>query len=245
MTRLIRAELQKVQTTRAVWALLGATAAVTALAVAGAVAGGANTGTEMESDAGVRLALHVSSAGAVFVLVLGIIMSAGEYRHGTATDTYLTTPTRWPVTTAKVATAGMIGLGFGTLSAGVAFAVANHAYQLKGYTLPRGSGQVTSILAGAIVYAALFGAIGAALGSLVRNQVAAIVGALAWLLVAEQIFVTLAPTIGKFLPAAAGRALVRDPNEGLLSQPAAVVVLTAYAATIVLLAVAADRRRDA
>lgn len=245
MTALIHAELQKVRTTRTVWALLAATAAVTALAVAGAVFGGANAGTEMESDAGVRLALHVSSAGAIFVLVLGMVMSAGEYRHGTVTDTYLTTPARWPVTTAKVATAAAIGLGFGMLSAAIAFAVANHAYQIKGYTLPTGSGQVAAILAGAVVYAALFGAIGAALGSLVRNQVGVIVGALAWLLVAEQIIVSLAPTIGKFLPAAAGRALVRDPSDGLLSQPAGALVLAAYAATVVLLAVVADRRRDA
>jgi len=245
MTALIHAELQKVRTTRAIWALLAATAAVTALAVAGAVFGGANAGTDLESDAGVRLALHVSSAGAVFVLVLGMIMSAGEYRHGTATDTYLTTPTRWPVTTAKVATATTIGLGFGALSAGIAFAVANHAYQVKGYTLPTESGQVTAILIGAVIYAALFGALGAALGSLVRNQVGVIVGALAWLLVAEQIVVSLAPTVGRFLPAAAGRALVLDPSTGLLSQPVGALVLAAYAAAIVLLALIADRRRDA
>jgi len=245
MTALIRAELQKVRTTRTVWALLAATALVTALAVAGAVVGGANAGTEMESDAGVRLALHVSSAGAVFVLVLGMIMSAGEYRHGTAIDTYLTTPARWPVTTAKVTAATLIGLAFGMLSAGIAFAVANHAYQLEGYTLPSGSGQVTSILAGAVIYAALFGAIGAALGTLVRNQVGVIVGALAWLLVAEQIVVSLAPTIGKFLPAGAGRALVRDPSDGLLGQTTGALVLAAYAAAFVLLALIADRRRDA
>lgn len=245
MTALIHAELQKVRTTRTIWVLLAATAAVTALAVAGAVFAGANAGTDLESDAGVRLAMHVSSAGAVFVLVLGMIMTAGEYRHGTATDTYLTTPARWPVTTAKVATAATIGLGFGALSAAIAFAVASHAYQIKGYTLPTGSGDVTGILLGAVVYAALFGAIGAALGSLVRNQVAAITGALAWLLVAEQIVVGLAPAVGRYLPAAAGRALVRDPSDALVSQPVGAAVLAGYAAAIVGLAVLADRRRDA
>jgi hypothetical protein len=79
----------------------------------------------------------------------------------------------------------------------------------------------------------------------VRNQVGVIVGALAWLLIAEQIVVGLAPTVGKFLPAAAGRALVRDPSDGLLSQPAGALVLAGYAAAIVLLALMADRRRDA
>jgi len=41
--------------------------------------------------------------------------------------------------------------------------------------------------AGAVFYAALFGAIGAATGSLIRNQVVAIVGWLVWLTVVEHI----------------------------------------------------------
>lgn len=245
MTALIHAELRKVRSTRTVWALLAATAVTTALAVAGSVVGGAGGSTDLESDAGVALVLHVASAGAVFVLVLGMIMSAGEYRHGTITDTFLTTPTRWPVTTAKVVTAALLGLGFGALSAGIAIAVADHAYEFEGLAFPSGSGQVTTVLVGAVLYAGLFGAIGAALGSLVRNQVGVIVGALAWLLVAESIIVSLTPTMGRYLPAAAGRALVRDPSDGLLAQPSGALVLAGYAAATVLLAVVADRRRDA
>jgi ABC-2 type transport system permease protein len=245
VSTLIRAELLKVRSTRAAWGLLAATVGVTALAVAGAVVGGSGSGTDMTSDDGVRLALHVSGAGAFFVLVLGLVMTAGEHRHGTATDTYLTTPARWPVTLAKVATASVLGLGFGALSAGVSLAVASHAYQLEGLDLPTGSDQVPAILTGAVAYAVLFGAVGAAVGSLVRNQVGAIVGALAWLLVAEQIVVGLAPGVGRFLPAAAGRALVRDPSDALLGQATGALVLAGYAAAIVLLAVVADRRRDA
>ncbi len=244
MIALIRSELIKVRTTRTVWALLGATAALTVLAVAGAVIVGSNSGVDLESESGVGLALHVSGVGAVFVLVLGAIVTAGEFRHGTATSTFLTTPIRWRVLGAKVITASALGLAFGALSATVALAVASHTYQMQGYTLPVDSTQLRQIVIGAIVYAALFGALGASLGSLVRNQVAAIVGALAWLLIAEQIVANLAPDIGKYLPASAGRALVLDP-EALLSQQVAMAVLAGYAVAVFGLAVAAEWRRDA
>lgn len=245
MTRLLRAELLKLRTTRTAWGLLIATVALTGAAVAGAVIVADNAGTALESDEGVRLVLHVSGAGAVLVLVLGIIMTAGEYRQGTATDTFLTTPQRWRVLGAKLVSAAGVGALFGASSAGVALLVASHTYQLKGYTLPLDGAGAGSILLGAVFYASLFGALGAALGSLVRNQVGAIVGCLAWLFVAEQILLGIAPNLGRFLPAAAGRALVRDPAGNLLGQPAAGVILGLYAVVIMAAGIYVERRRDA
>jgi len=100
-------------------------------------------------------------------------------------------------------------------------------------------------LGGAALYAALLGALGAATGSLVRNQVAVIVGWLVWLLLAENIIVGLVPDIGRWLPGAAGRGLVMDPNGDFLAQPVAAVVLASYAIAIAILAIVVERRRDA
>jgi ABC-2 type transport system permease protein len=246
MKDLLAAEFLKLRTTRTTWALLAATVAVSALAVASAVVVGADTATlDLESDRGVRAILNVSANGAIFVLALGIIIAAGEYRQGTATDTFLTTPRRWRVIAAKLGVAAATGIVFGALSAGVAIAVANLSYRLEGSSFPLGSAEGWSTLAGAVLYAALFGALGAATGSLVRNQVAAIVGWLAWLFVVEHIAVGFLPDLGRWLPAAAGQALVRAPNPDLLSQPAAAVVLAAYGAVIMTLAIVSERHRDA
>lgn len=246
MNALLAAEFLKLRTTRTVWALLAATLAVTALAVAGVFAAVADSAfLSLESETGVRTVLHVSSSGALFVLVLGVIISAGEYRQGTATDTFLTTPRRWLVIIAKLVAGASAGVVFGALSATVAMAVAAGLYALEGYAFPLGSSEARSILTGAVLYATLFGALGAATGSLVRNQVGAIVGWLAWLFVVETIVLGLAPGIGRWLPATAGRALVRDPAGELLSQPVAAVALAAYAIVIMGAAVIVERRRDA
>jgi hypothetical protein len=137
MTDLLAAEFLKLRTTRTTWALLTATVAVSALAVASAVIVGADTATlDLESDHGVRAILNVAANGAIFVLALGIITAAGEYRQGTATDTFLTTPRRWRVIAAKLGVAIAAGVAFGALSAGVAITVANLSYRVEGYTFP-------------------------------------------------------------------------------------------------------------
>lgn len=245
MIDLLAAEVLKLRTTRTIGLLLLGMVGLTALAVAGAVILAANANLDLQSDRGVRTVLHVSAGGAMFVLVLGAMISGGEYRHRTATDTFLTTPRRWRVVAAKLATAAGAGVAFGALSAGSALAVANHLYAIKGYSFPLSSVEAWQILGGAIVYAALLGALGAATGSLVRNQVGVIVGWIIWLLLAENIVVGLLPDVGRWLPGAAGRGLVLDPNGDFLSQPAAGVVLATYAIAIALAAIVVERRRDA
>ena len=138
-----------------------------------------------------------------------------------------------------------MGVVFGILAAGSAVALAAHLYSIKGYTFPLSSSEAWQILGGAALYAALLGALGAATGSLVRNQVAVIVGWLVWLLLAENIIVGLVPDIGRWLPGAAGRGLVMDPNGDFLAQPVAAVVLASYAIAIAILAIVVERRRDA
>lgn len=246
MIDLIAAELLKLRTTRTMWALLAGTVAVSALAVASTVVVGADSSSfDLETARGVRSVLSVAANGAIFVLVLGIIVAAGEYRQRTATDTFLTTPRRWKVITAKLVVAAAVGIVFGALSSGVSIAVADLVYRIEGFAFPFGSSDAWLTLGGVAFYAALFGAIGAATGSLVRNQVVGIVGWLVWLAVVEHLMVGLVPDIGRWLPAAAGQALARTPAEDLLAQPTAGLVLAAYAVAIVGLAVLGERYRDA
>jgi len=246
MRNLLAAEFLKLRTVRTPWALLVTTVTLSGLAVASTVLVADSAGIDLESANGARDVLGVSVAGAIFVLVLGIIISAGEYRHGTAIDTFLTTPRRPRVIAVKLATALTTGGIFGLLASGTALATALLMYRVRDLGFPLGPSTSWSTLGATALYAALFCGIGAATGSLVRNQVVAIVGWLSWMAVVEHIAEGFFPSFGRWLPMGAGRALVGGiGTPDLLSPATAAVVLIAYAAVIMAAAIVWERYRDA
>jgi len=245
MKALIAAEWLKLRTTRLLWGLIPGAVALSIAAVLGAVLSAEGAGVDLETSAGVNRALHVTGTGSILVLALGVIMSAGEYRTQTATDTFLTTPKRHHVTIAKLAVAATIGTGFGIASAAAALITSHLAYTIEGATFPVDDTEVWTTLAGAVIYAGLFAVLGVAIGGLIRNQVIAIVAAFAWILVIENIAISLSTSIAQWLPGAAGQAIVRTPDRDLLPPAAATAVLAAYGVAIAAIGIAAATRRDA
>ncbi len=244
MKDLIAAEWLKLRTTRLLYGSIPAAVALSFAAVAGAVLS-ADGAAELESTDGIRDTLSVTGTGAILVLVVGIIISAGEYRHGTAADTYLTTPQRHRVVAAKLTLGAGVGLAAGVITSLACLGIASLLYTIEGATFPLGDAEVWLILAGALVYTTLFAILGVALGVLIRNQVLAIASALAWLATIEHTLVSLVPDIGRWLPVAAGQAIVRTNLEDLLSPLAGAAVLTAYAAAIATAGIRIAATRDA
>jgi ABC-2 type transport system permease protein len=241
---LIAAEWLKLRTTRLICGSIPAAVGLSFAAVAGAVLS-ADSGAELESTAGIRDTLSVTGAGAILVLVVGIIISAGEYRHGTAADTFLTTPRRLQVAVAKLTVGGGVGLAAGVITSLACVGIASLLYDIEGATFPFGDVEVWATLAGALAYITLFAITGVALGVLIRNQVLAISAALAWIAIIEHTLVTLVPDIGRWLPVAAGQAMVRTDLEDLLSPLAGTAVLTAYAVAIAAAGMRVAATRDA
>jgi len=245
MIDLVAAEWLKLRTTRLLHGTIPAAVALSFAAVAGAVFSEHRGGVALESTEGIRRVLSVTGTGAILVLVVGIIISAGEYRHGTAADTFLTTPRRHQVVAAKLAVGAGVGLAAGVVISLAALGIAGVLYKVEGATFPFDDVEVWLILGGTLVYTSLFAVLGVALGSLVRNQVVAVAGALAWLAVVEHTLVNLVPDIGRWLPAAAGQAIVRAPLEDLLPPLGGIALLAAYGAAIVLAGIRVAGARDA
>lgn len=243
MIDLVTAEWLKLRTTRLLHGMIPAAVAISCAAVAGVVLSAKSAGA-LESTEGTRHLLSVTGVGAIFVLVVGIIISSGEYRHGTAADTFLTTPRRHLVFAAKLAVGAGVGLAAGAITSLACVGIASLLYNVKGATFPFDDVDVWQTLAGTLAYTTLFAVLGVALGSLVRNQTVAVAGALAWFAVVEHTLVNLAPDIGRWLPAAAGQAIVRTPLEGLLSPVAATALLSAYVVAIALAGIRAEATRD-
>ncbi len=244
MTDLVAAEWLKLRTIRLLYGSIPAAVAISFAAVAGAVLA-ADGAADLESTDGIRRVLSVTGTGAILVLVVGIIISAGEYRHGTAADTFLTTPRRHDVVTAKLIVGAGVGLAAGVVTSAACLGIAAILYPVEGATFPFGDVEVWATLAGTLVYTTLFAILGVALGVLIRNQVLAIAGALAWLAVIEHTLVNLVSELGRWLPAAAGQAIVRTPTDGLLSPLAGTAVLIAYSASIALTGIRVAATRDA
>jgi hypothetical protein len=245
VTSLVAAEWLKLRTTRLLVGVIPATVGISLAAVAGSVLAADRSDIALDSAEGVRRVLPVTGTGAVLVLIVGILITAGEYRHGTAADTFLTTPRRNRVVTAKLVVGSAIGAAIGALMSIGSVAVAAALYELKGATLPLDDAELWLTLLGTVAYATLFAVLGVAVGALVRNQVLAVGGALAWIAVVEHILVNLLPDVGRWLPAAAGQAIVRTPLDGLLSPLGGVAVLAGYAGLIAWAGMRATAVRDA
>jgi len=208
---LLRSEALKAATMPATYGLLAAILAMTAL----------NTALPL-SDLHATLAVaqtvhHALSGGRDFTVLfvaLGAVGAATEFRHGTAIPTFLATPRRGRVLFAKV----VVGILLGALYAvfAVISTVGPAAGVLTGFGIDTKLGETnTWALLGRIVLAFIVWAlIGIGVGTLVRNQVAAIVIVLAFTQFIEPIarvaasFVKGLSDVTRFFPGAASDTLV-------------------------------------
>ena len=245
----LRAEVRKLLTTQ-VWfwtvlLALGLTLLVTCL-----------TSALVDPDGGGRPLEAVLNAatsfGYVVAAVLGVIGITGEYRHLTATPTFLSIPRRVTVIGAKLALHLLAGLVLGVLCIGVATAVAAPWMSARGIEVDLGAESTVRIIAGGIITVAIFGIIGVGVGALLRNQVAAVVGIIVYLFLVEGILSAI-PKVQEaypYLPGGAASALIStdDPNvqspTELLDPWQGGVLLLAYGLGFALLGSLLTVRRD-
>src|ERR1700744_4225745 len=120
MTRLIRTELLKLSTIRMTCGLLAFAAALSALfaSLEASRAGNGDSGVPPVTTAtGLLTVTTVTGFGVLLAGLLGVISATGEFRHGSATLTYLATPSRVRVLGAKAAAVACFGAGFGLVAA--------------------------------------------------------------------------------------------------------------------------------
>ncbi len=227
MQALIRAELLKLRTTRMFWGNVAAALAFVPLGVALAI----NTGAEpLDSSAGVRNVIAAASSGAVMLLVIGILAIGGEFRHGTATTTFLISPDRRRVVGAKLAAVSLVGVVVAFAASVLTLTVALPWLSADGVAVSSYSGDIALGLLGALAATVLAALVGVGFGSLLRNQTTAITAALIWTQIVEGLLVGFAPEVGRWFPGGAANALagVANPTGGLLPMGVAALLLTAY-----------------
>jgi ABC-2 type transport system permease protein len=226
--RAIGSEFQKVFTTRMWWLL-----AILLVAYVAFLAGGlgaffgwaienpdaaSRAGGSTQLPPGAQLApllySFASSVGYVFPVLLGALAVTGEFRHKTLTPTFLAQPHRSAVLSAKFVSELVMGAGFGVIAFAASVAAGAGALALFGLDSGLDDSDTWALVARGILAMALWATIGVGLGSLVPNQVAAIVIVIAFTQFVEPILRLAASlsevtaSIGRFLPGAASDALV-------------------------------------
>jgi ABC-type transport system involved in multi-copper enzyme maturation permease subunit len=245
--RLVGGELLKVRTTRVAASLLAGTLALTGLQVLGTIFGAGRQGTpSLHTSAGIRNVFGSGGTAALFGLLLGILLVTTEVRHGTITQTFLVTPGRARVVTAKLVAMALVGAAFGAAASVLTVVLALPILAAKHVGVPLTGADVGPVLAAVVVSTALFAMIGVGVGALIRNQVAALVAALVWELVLEAILVGLVPSVGRWLPGGAARALGRETisRGSLLPAWAGGLLLLAYGLAFVAVGTTLVVRRD-
>ncbi|HEV3496800.1 MAG TPA: ABC transporter permease [Actinomycetes bacterium] len=251
MRRLIAAEFHKLATTRLwLWLLLGSVA-LTALYASLAIAFGDtpdNPTPPLASPAGQRTVFSVGQGAGTLLAVLAAIGLTGEFRHQTATTTFLATPNRSRVVLAKLITYALVGVGYSLVCIAVTIAIALPWLNAKGIRVPLTGNGIPATLAGVVAAVTIFGLIGVGLGALVREQVATVVGLLVYLFIAEPI-VTRIPALSSwtiYLPGAAASALtqVAQANQTFLPPGRGGLVLAAYGLLLAAAGILLTIRRD-
>ena len=251
MTRLIAGEFRKLFSTRLwLWLLLAALA-VTALYAALDIAFANTPGTftfPLSTPQGQRTLLAIGAGGSPLAAVLAATSLTGEYRHRTATATFLATPHRGRVVTAKLVVSAAAGAGYALAGTALTAAIAIPWLTTQHIHRAVGVSGITATIAGVTAAVALFGLVGLGLGAVLRDQAAAVVSLLVYLLIVERILTSISAlnSWARYLPGQAQEALIGSTlaNQPLLQPWQGGLVLTGYAALLAMTGLLTTTRRD-
>lgn len=244
MTAQLRAELLKQRSTRTNLGLVAAMVGLVLVAVLLHGYGLAADDVDSRSEQLTALLGWGEVIGALFAALAGAMSITSEFRHGTIRPTFLVTPRRSRTVAAKVSASILIGTTFGLIASAVAAGAGSAALAARGLDIQLGGGDYALLVVGGALAAGLWAAIGVGLGAVVRNQVATIVGILAWLLFVEGQLVANVPDLGRLAPGALGRAISGQDPDTLLAPALGLVLLALYAAASAMAGSLATARRD-
>jgi hypothetical protein len=228
MIAVIRSEWLKLRTTAVPWVLTGIALVIDGLLILlyfvnhGGGGGGGNGGGGGGGGGGfgdtfglpnyphtaqqLRNLLGAGFEGYLFALLLGVLMVTTEFRHKTVTTSFLVTPRRPLFVGAKLITAAILGAGLAVILLVVTTIGGGLTLSAQGGSFSDLLGQVGAVAPGMILVFALFAILGVGVGSVLTNQVAAIIVTLGWFIIVQAIVVGLVHGAERWVPSGAASA---------------------------------------
>jgi ABC-2 type transport system permease protein len=238
----IRAEVLKIRSTRTT---LGLIAGMLVLVVAITLLSGLlSHPRDLVSTEDQRQLYGIGSFAGVFSALAGVLLLTSEYRFGTIRPTFLVTPS-WPrVLGAKVVASFVVGLVFGVVAIALSYGIGAICLSARGIDSSFDGRDIAWLLAGTIAGTGLWGVIGVGLGAIVRNQVGAVIGLLAWSFVVESILFGLLPSVGRYTIVQSQNAFQASTADHLLAPVAGGLVMLAWAVVLGVAGVLVTQRRE-
>jgi hypothetical protein len=144
--------------------------------------------------------------GFVFALLLGALIITTEFRHKTVTTTFLVTPKRTTFVVVKLLIAAILGVVLAVVELITALVAGGIWTVASGGSFTSLLHQVPAVAPGLLLVFALMGMLGVGVGSLLTNQVAALVVCLGWFLIVENIISGIWSWTTRWLPSGAAAA---------------------------------------
>ncbi len=187
---------------------------------------------------------EVGSFASVFAALAGVFVVTSEYRFGTIRPTFVFTPRRGVVLTAKYVASVLAGIAFAVVGQGLTLAIWLGILSGRGIHRSLGWGSVAQLGLGTVAAAALWGGIGVGVGALVRNHIGAVIGVLVWVFVVENLLFGFVPSVGRFTPGRAQDALTGMSTDHLLPAVAGGAVLLVWSLGLFVAGLAVTQARD-
>jgi len=221
MIAVIRSELLKIRTTAVPWVLAGIAVLINGLLILVIFLsqnyGGPGDDVPHTTQQ-LRNLLGSGFQGYLLALILGVLLITIEFRHKTVTTSFLVTPRRPAFVAGKLITAAILGALLGVLMLIVALVGGGLTLTARGGSFTGLVHQIPAVAPGFILVFALFSILGVGIGSILTNQVAAIMVSLGWFIILEAILVGLVHGAFKWVPTGAADAasnLTRNGGNGI------------------------------
>jgi ABC-type transport system involved in multi-copper enzyme maturation permease subunit len=238
----LKAELLKVRSTRTTAGLLlGMVALILLFVLLTGLLSSVDSLSMAEDE---RRLFSIGALAGIFGALAGVLLVTSEYRYGTIRPTILFTPRRERVLAAKVIAATLAGIAFGVVAEAIGWALGYAILSGRGISLVLTGGDVVQLVLGSLGGVALWAAMGAGLGTILRNQVGGVITLLAWGFVVNPLLFGLVPSVGRFMPSYAQDSLIGLTTQHLLAPVAGGVVLVGWAVVLAAVGLAVTARRD-
>jgi ABC-2 type transport system permease protein len=242
MTDQLLSELRKMRSTRTNLGLLAGMVALILLTVI--LTGFITKKADLVGLENQYALLSSGTSAALFAALIGVMAITSEFRHGTIRPTFVITPHRTRVISAKVLASLLMGVLFGLAAIGLSFGIGYAILGGRDIPLALSTTDVLWLVVGTPVLTAAWAAIGVGLGALVRNQVFAVIGLILWAMIIENLLRSLVPSIGGYTPVGASAAIIAAPEDYVLPAGAGGVLLLGYVAVFIAAGALLVARRD-